>query len=77
MDRINKESRNFAQIYSHYGVIEALEKAGRYEEALQNVEWLMKNQVMKHKEELLKRRLEGMKQNLLQKIQNNKGQALK
>lgn len=72
MDRINMESRVSKQIYSRYGLIEALEKAGRYEEALQNVEWLMKNQQMKGKEELLKRRLGGMKQDLLQKIQDSK-----
>jgi len=67
VDRMNKDSRNFDQIYSRYGLIAALDKAGRYDEALENVDWLMKNQVMKGKEEFLKRKLESMKQNLLQK----------
>jgi len=77
MDRINKESRNFKQIFPRYGLIEALEKAGRYKEALENVEWLIKNQAMKGKEEFLKRRLEGMKQNLLQKMRDNRDRTLK
>jgi tetratricopeptide (TPR) repeat protein len=68
MDRINKESRNSKQIFSRYGLIDALEKAGQYEEALQNVEWLIENQRVKGKEELLKNKLNTMKQDLLQKI---------
>lgn len=68
VDRINQQTRIDAQIFSRYGLAEALEKVGRYDEALQNVEWLMQNQKVKGKEELLKQKLEGMKQNLLQKM---------
>ena len=68
MDRINNKSRVFKQVFSRYGLIDVLEKAGRYEEAVQNVDWLIQNQEIKGKEELLKRKLEGMKQNILQKM---------
>ncbi|MEK7211372.1 MAG: tetratricopeptide repeat protein [Patescibacteria group bacterium] len=68
MDRINHESHVSKQIFSRYGLIEALEKIGQYEEALQNVDWLKRNQIMKGKEEFLKKKLEGMKQNILQKM---------
>ena len=69
VDRMNQQTRIDAQIFSRYGLIEALEKTGHYEEALQSVDWLIQNQHVKGKEELLKRKLEGMKQNLLQKMQ--------
>jgi tetratricopeptide (TPR) repeat protein len=76
VDRMNQQTRIDAQIFSRYGLAEALEKVGRYEEALQNVEWLIKNQQVKGKEELLKQKLEGMKQNILQKMrQKTKGQV--
>ena len=68
VDRINQQARIDSQIFSRYRLIEVLEKTGRYKEAIENVEWLMKNQVMKGKEEFLKHKLEGMKQNLLQKM---------
>ncbi|OIO38689.1 MAG: hypothetical protein AUJ71_02420 [Candidatus Omnitrophica bacterium CG1_02_49_16] len=71
MNRINKESRVSKQIFSRYGLVEALEKTGRYEEALQNLDWLMQNQKVKGKEELLKQKLDGMKQNILQKIRQS------
>lgn len=67
MDRINKESSVFKQIYPRYGLIEALEGAGRYDEAIQNVDWLMQNQKMKGKEEFLKQKLQTMRKNLLNK----------
>lgn len=67
-DNVNFELKASSQIFSRYGLIGALEKAGQYTEALQNVDWLMKNQIMKGKEEFLKKRLEGMKQSLLQKM---------
>lgn len=69
MDRINKESHVSRQIFSRYRLIDALEKAGRFDEALENVEWLMRNQKMKGKEEFLRKKLESMKNNLLQKMQ--------
>ena len=68
VDRMNQQTRIAAQIFSRYGLIEALEKTEKYEEALHNVEWLMQHQQVKGKEELLKQKLEGMKQSLLQKI---------
>jgi tetratricopeptide (TPR) repeat protein len=69
VDRMNQQTRIDAQIFSRYGLAEALEKIGQYDEALQNVEWLIQNQHVKGKEELLKRKLNGMKQSLLQKMQ--------
>ena len=71
VDRMNQQTRIDAQIFPRYGLIEALDGAGRYEEAIQNVDWLMKNQQMKGKEEFLRAKLEGMKQNLLQKIKSS------
>ena len=68
VDRMNQQTRIDTQIFSRYGLAEALEKTGRYEEALQSVDWLMRNQHVKGKEELLKQKLEGMKKNLLQKL---------
>jgi tetratricopeptide (TPR) repeat protein len=68
-DRIKKQSRIDSQIFSRYQLIDVLDKGGRYEEALDNVEWLMRNQQIKGKEEFLKKKLEGMKQNILQKMQ--------
>ena len=70
VDRMNQQTRIDAQIFSRYGLVEALEKTGKYEEALQSVEWLIQNQHVKGKEELLKQKLDGMKQNLLQKMNN-------
>ena len=72
VDRMNQQTRIDAQIFSRYGLVEALEKTGGYEEALQSVDWLMRNQQVKGKEELLKQKLEGMKQDLLHKIQQAK-----
>ena len=69
MAQINKESRDFKQIFARYGLIEALEKTGQYQEALKNVGWLIQNQRVNGKEELLKQKLDGMKQNILQKMQ--------
>lgn len=69
VDRMNQQTRIDAQIFSRYGLIEALEKTGHYEEALQSVDWLIQNQQVKGKEVLLKQKLDGMKQNLLQKTQ--------
>ncbi len=71
-DRINQNAKIDAQIFSRYGLIEALDRSGKYEEAIQNVDWLMQNQQMKGKEEFLKKKLEGMKQNLLQKMRSPK-----
>ena len=68
VDRMNQQTRIDAQIFSRYGLVEALEKTGQYEEALQSVDWLIQNQHVKGKEELLEQKLEGMKQNLLQKM---------
>ncbi len=67
-DSVNHELKVNSQVFSRYGVIEALEKAGRYEEAIRNIDWLMQNQKVKGKEELLKQKLEGMKQSILQKM---------
>lgn len=67
-DRINQHTRIQAQIFSRYGLAEALEKVGRFEEALQNVDWLIQNQHVKGKEELLKQKLDGMRQSILQKM---------
>ncbi len=72
VDRMNQQTRIDAQIFSRYGLVEALEKTGKYEDALQSVEWLMQNQRVKGKEELLKQKLEGMKQNLLQEMHSSK-----
>jgi tetratricopeptide (TPR) repeat protein len=72
MNRINMESKASKQIFSRYGLVEALEKTGRYDEALENVEWLSKNQQIKGKEELLRIKLEKMRQNLLNKSQSIK-----
>ena len=66
-DKINKQSRIDSQIFSRYQLIDALDKAGRYEEAIQSVDWLIQNQNIKGKEEFLKIKLDGMRQNLLQK----------
>lgn len=68
-DRINQTAKIDEQIFPRYGLVEALEGAGRYDEAIQNVEWLMQNQQMKGKEEFLKQKLEGMKRNLVHKLQ--------
>ena len=68
MNTVNHDLKVQSQIFSRYGLIDSLDKAGRYEEAIQNIEWLQKNQVMKGKEEFLKQKLDGMKQNILQKI---------
>ena len=69
VDRMNQQTRIDRQVFPRYGLAEALESAGRYTEALHNVEWLMKNQQVKGKEELLKQKLEGMRQSILQKMQ--------
>ena len=71
VDRMNQQTRIDAQIFPRYGLSEALEKTGRYEEALQNVEWLAQNQHVKGKEELLKQELEGMKRVIQQKIRQS------
>ena len=68
-NNINQQTKIDTQIFSRYRLVEVLEKAGSFEEAIQNVEWLMQNQQIKGKEQLLKAKLEGMKQNLLQKMQ--------
>ena len=69
MDKVNHELKVSSQIFPRYGLVEALEKAGKFEEAIQAVDWLVQNQQMKGKEEFLKQKLERMKQDLLQKMQ--------
>lgn len=68
VDRMNQQTRIDAQVFSRYGLVEGLEKTGRYEEALQSVDWLMRNQHVKGKEELLRQKLERMKQSIQQKM---------
>ena len=67
-DGVNHELKVNSQIFSRYGLIDSLEKAGRYEEAIRNIDWLKQNQIVKGKEALLKQKLGEMKQSILQKM---------
>jgi tetratricopeptide (TPR) repeat protein len=68
MKKINHKHRISKQVALRYALAESYEKKGEYQEAIAQIEWLMKNQTVKGKEKILRNKLSGMKESLLNKI---------
>jgi hypothetical protein len=75
VEQLNQQANVDAQIFSRYGLIEALDAGGKYQEAVDNVEWLQKNQIVKGKEEQLKNKLRKMKNDLQRKLEQSKANS--
>jgi len=59
MDRINEDERVFTQKFSRHRLVEVYKKAGRYPEALEQIDWLLAHKPLDHiKQELLTKKNE-------------------
>ena len=70
VDRINGETKNDTQIFPRYQLVQVYEKAKQYQEAIEQIDWLLAHKPLPHvKEELLlsKERLDSLLKNSAQR----------